>query len=207
MTLLVILLAIAVGILSVIVFGLLRTHAEIIRALDRAGVTLDGSPSPSPVALSPSRLRPAADTEVDDIVGTVPGGGPVKVALGGEHHTLFAFLSSGCRTCASFWEAFADPELELPGDQTRLVIVAQDPEHDSASRLVELAPPGVRLVCSSAAWQALEIPGSPYFAMVDGRRRSRRWSSGRRALSWPQRPTRAAPSARRAQPLRPGARW
>jgi len=182
MTLLVILLAIAVGILSVIVFGLLRTHAEIIRALDRAGVTLDGSPSP--VALSPSRLRPAADTEVDDIVGNVPGGGPVKVALGGEHHTLLAFLSSGCRTCASFWEAFADPELELPGDQTRLVIVAQDPEHDSASRLVELAPPGVRLVCSSAAWQALEIPGSPYFAMVDGRRRSIIGSGT--ATSWEQ---------------------
>lgn len=184
MTLLVILLAIAVGILSVIVFGLLRTHAEIIRALDRAGVALDGSSSPSPVALSPSRLRPAADTDVDDIVGTVPGGGPVKVALGGEHHTLLAFLSSGCRTCASFWEAFADPELELPGDQTRLVIVAQDPEHDSASRLVELAPPGVRLVCSSAAWQALEIPGSPYFAMVDGRRRSIIGSGT--ATSWEQ---------------------
>lgn len=184
MTLLVILLAIAVGILSVIVFGLLRTHAEIIRALDRAGVTLDGSSSPSPVALSPSRLRPAADTDVDDIVGTVPGGGPVKVALGGEHHTLLAFLSSGCRTCASFWEAFADSELELPGDQTRLVIVAQDPEHDSASRLVELAPPGVRLVCSSAAWQALEIPGSPYFAMVDGRRRSIIGSGT--ATSWEQ---------------------
>ena len=184
MTLLVILLDIAVGVLSVIVFGLLRTHAEIIRALDRAGVSLDGSSTTSRVALSPTPMRPAADVDVDDIIGTVPGGGPVKVALGGEHHTLLAFLSSGCRTCASFWEAFADPALELPGDHTRLVIVAQDPQHDSASRLAELAPTGTRLVCSSAAWQALEIPGSPYFALVDGRSRSVIGSGT--ATSWEQ---------------------
>lgn len=184
MTLLVILLAIAVGVLSVIVFGLLRTHAEILRALDRAGVPLDGSSTASPVALSPTPLRPAADTDVDDIAGVVPGGGPVKVALGGDHHTLLAFLSSGCRTCATFWEAFTEPTLALPGRQTRLVIVAQDPEHDSESRLADLAPPGVRIVSSSATWQALEIPGSPFFALVDGRTRSVVGSGS--ATSWEQ---------------------
>ena len=184
MTVLVILLAIAVGVLSVIVFGLLRTHAEILRALDRAGVPLDGSSSARPVALSPTPLRPAADTDVDDIVGAVPGGGPVKVALGGEHHTLLAFLSSGCRTCATFWEAFADPTLGLPGHDTRLVIVAQDAEHDSESRLAELSPAGVRIVSSSATWQALEIPGSPFFALVDGRTRAVIGSGS--ATSWEQ---------------------
>ena len=93
MTVLVVLLAIAVGILSVIVFGLLRTHAEILRALDRAGVPLDGGSTTSPVTIGPGPMRPAADHDVADIVGTVPGGGPVKVALGGPHHTLLAFLS------------------------------------------------------------------------------------------------------------------
>ena len=184
MTVLVILLAIAVGVLSVIVFGLLRTHAEILRALDRAGVPLDGSSTSSPVALSPTPLRPAADTDVGDIAGVVPGGGPVKVALGGEHHTLLAFLSSGCRTCATYWEAFADPTLALPGRDTRLVIVAQDAEHDSESRLAELAPAGVRIVSSSATWQALEIPGSPFFALVDGRTRAVIGSGS--ATSWEQ---------------------
>ncbi|MEO0492980.1 MAG: hypothetical protein AAF081_06160 [Actinomycetota bacterium] len=172
MTVLVILLAIAVGILSVIVFGLLRTHAEILRALDRAGVPLEGgrgaNPT-SPVTIGPGPApRATADTEVADITGVVPGGGPVKVALSGSHHTLLAFLSSGCRTCQHFWEVFRDTTLELPGTDTRLVIVAQDAEHDSASRLAELAPPGVRMVSSSATWQALEIPGSPFFALVDG---------------------------------------
>ena len=184
MILLVLLLAVCVGVLSVIVFGLLRTHAEILRALDRAGVPLDGGGRSTPLSMSPTRLRPAAVVVVDDIVGTVPGGGPVKVTIGGEHHTLLAFLSSGCRTCATFWDAFADPGLGLPGDDTRLVIVAQDPQHDSAGRLAELAPPGVRVVCSSAAWQALEIPGSPYFAMVDGRSRAMVGSGS--ATSWEQ---------------------
>lgn len=174
MTVLVILLAVAVGVLSVIVFGLLRTHAEILRALDRAGVPLEGAKRTdlsSPVAVGPGLARSAGST-VADITGSVPGGGPVKVALSGEHHTLLAFLSSGCRTCQHFWETFRNTELEFPGIDTRLVIVAQDPEHDSVSRLVELAPPGVRVVCSSATWQAFEIPGSPFFTLVDGTDRS-----------------------------------
>ena len=52
MTVVVVLLAIAVGVLALLVFGLLRTHAEILRALDRAGIGLDeesgASSLPSP---------------------------------------------------------------------------------------------------------------------------------------------------------------
>ncbi len=48
------------------------------------------------------------------------------------------------------------------------MIVAQDPAHDSESKLAELAPVGVRTVCSSDAWTAYEVPGSPYFALVEG---------------------------------------
>ena len=167
MIVLVVLQTVAIAVLTVIVFGLLRTHAEILRALDRAGVPLEGDATtgvgPVPVAAPTSR------PEATDIVGTVPGGGPVKVALAGDHHTLLAFLSSGCRTCQAFWTEFASPVVDLPGHETRLVIVAQDPAHDSESRLAELAPTGVRTVCSSAAWTAYGVPGSPYFALVDGR--------------------------------------
>lgn len=182
MIVVVVLLAVAVAVLGVIVFGLLRTHAEILRALDRAGVPLDGESTnrigPVPVA------DPASGGSVSDVVGTVPGGGPVKVSVEGPHHTLLAFLSSGCRTCATFWEEFASLDLELPGDDTRLVIVAQDPEHDSESRLAELAPAGVRTVCSTAAWEAYDVPGSPYFALVDGA--ARRVVGSGSATSWTQ---------------------
>jgi hypothetical protein len=175
---------IAIAVLTVIVFGLLRTHADILRALDRAGVPLDddgtavGAVGPAPIA------GPRSGVDVTDIVGTVPGGGPVNVSVGGSHPTLLAFLSSGCRTCQAFWSEFALPSLDLPGDDTRLVIVAQDPAHDSESRLVDLAPPGVRTVCSSAAWQSYQVPGSPYFVLVDGV--TGRISGSGTATSWPQ---------------------
>lgn len=168
MIVLVIVQTVAIAILTVIVFGLLRTHAEILRALDRAGVPLDESAPASPVGPVPV-AAPSSRPDAIDIVGTVPGGGPVKVALAGEHHTLLAFLSSGCRTCQAFWTEFASPAIDLPGDETRLVIVAQDPVHDSESKLAELAPTGIRTVCSSDAWTAYGVPGSPYFALVDGR--------------------------------------
>ena len=184
MIVLVIGLTIAVAVLTVIVFGLLRTHAEILRALDRAGVALDdgegtaGAVGPVPVA------NPRSRTDAVDITGTVPGGGPVTVSVGGDRHTLLAFLSSGCRTCQAFWTELASSSPELPGHDTRLVIVAQDPAHDSESRLAELAPPGVRIVCSSEAWHAYEVPGSPYFVLVDGT--TGRVSGSGTATSWSQ---------------------
>ena len=173
MTVVVVLLAIAVGVLTLLVFGLLRTHAEILRALDRAGISLDDEET----AASAARVvpdRPEVDVStrpagVRDLVGTVPAGGPTKIAVTGvAHFTLLAFLSAGCRTCQQFWEAFSDPDLEFPGGDTRLVIVGQDPAHDSESAMAELVPPGVKAVLSSAAWEDYDVPGSPYFVLVDG---------------------------------------
>lgn len=187
MTVLVVLLAIAVGVLTVLVFGLLRTHAEILRTLDRAGLGLEehpghhGSGSVGPVPVAP----PSSIGDARDIAGTIPGGGAVKIGVSGtDHTTLLAFLSSGCLTCQAFWEAFADPNLELPGASTRLVIVGQDPIHDSESKLAELAPPGVRMILSSEAWQSYEVPGSPYFILVDGP--SSRMIGAGSATSWEQ---------------------
>ena len=173
MTVVVVLLAIAVGVLALLVFGLLRTHAEILRALDRAGISLDDQQTTSPaagaVADQSEAGAPTDPAGARDLVGTVPAGGPTKIAVTGvAHFTLLAFLSPGCRTCKRFWEAFAAPDLELPGGDTRLVVVGQDPAHDSESAMADLVPPGVKAVLSSAAWEDYDVPGSPYFALVDG---------------------------------------
>lgn len=181
MTVLLIVALTAIAVLTLIVFGLLRTHADILRALDRAGIPLHDNPATAgPVSLGePTRVQDAVD-----IVGTVPGAGPVSVSVGGAHLTLLAFLSSGCRTCAAFWSELESPVIELGGEATRLVIVAQDPAHDSESRLVELAPSAVRTVCSTAAWESYGVPGSPYFVLIDGRRRKVVGSGA--ATNWPQ---------------------
>lgn len=174
---------IAIAVLTLIVFGLLRTHADILRALDRAGISLDDSAAAATVGPVPVGGPTRTQTAID-IAGTVPGGGPVSVSVGGAQHTLLAFLSSGCRTCGAFWAEFRSPALEIGGEATRLVIVVQDPAHDSESRLVELAPKGVRTVCSSAAWEAYGVPGSPYFVLIDGP--DRRVVGSGTATNWPQ---------------------
>ena len=189
MTVLVVLLTLAVAVLAVIVFGLLRTHAEILRALDRLGVSLDedapaSTPRPSALA-SGTGSGEAPGRQARDIVGVSPGGGPTKVSVTDvARFTLLAFLSSGCRTCKGFWEAFADPELELPGAGTRLVIVGQDPAHDSESAFTALVPPGLKAVMSTAAWHDYDVGGSPYFALVDGS--SNRVVGAGSATSWEQ---------------------
>ena len=189
MTVLVVLLSLAVAVLAVIVFGLLRTHAEILRALDRLGVSLDEEPpasGPRPSALaSGTGSGEAPGRQARDIVGVSPGGGPTKVSVTDvAHFTLLAFLSPGCRTCKGFWEAFADPELELPGVGTRLVIVGQDPAHDSESAFTALVPPGLKAVMSTAAWHDYDVGGSPYLALVDGS--SNRVVGAGSATSWEQ---------------------
>src|ERR1035441_2954070 len=104
--------AVAIALLAVLVAGLLRSHAEILRALHGLGVDVDwasrGGASPTggistDVVLgpSPARSRPA-DAEVSgrDIVGVDPSGGAVRIAVvGARRDTLVAFLSTGCSTC------------------------------------------------------------------------------------------------------------
>lgn len=175
MTILVVLLAVVVGLLTVLVIGLLRAHAEILRALHELGLddVLDPDRSAADIRTRPGVPAPrtGATPAVADIVGSTPDGGVTKVAVADvDHLTLLAFLSSGCLTCAAFWEAFADPEQRsLPGADTRLVVVTRGPEAESPSRIAQLAPPGVVTLQSSEAWDDYGVPVSPYFLLVDGR--------------------------------------
>jgi hypothetical protein len=173
MTVLVVIEAVVLALLVVLVAGLLRSHAEILRTLHDAGVGRDPLAEPaatSPVgapalARTPSRSSgpPAAA-----VAGTAPGGDAVVVGIAGaDRPTLLAFLSSGCITCRHFWETFATPGLALPGG-ARLVVVTMGPEAESESAIAGLAPAGVPVVMSSAAWTDYDVPGSPFFVFVDG---------------------------------------
>lgn len=185
MALALVLLSCAVGVLALLVFGLLRSHAEIIRALHRAGIPLEEDAEHAGRPGAPVELRSPVDGAAHDIVGVSPGGSPTKISVTGVRGlTLLAFLSSGCRTCETFWTAFAEPDLDLPDARTRLVIVGQDPPLESEAAFAGLAPPGVKTVMSSAAWQDYDVPGSPFFALVDGTN-NRMVGSGT-AASWDQ---------------------
>lgn len=168
---------VAIALLALLVGGLLRSHAEILRALHDLGVVLDDDHvdhhRDHRDGRGPRRDREpptTAVTDAFDVAGTTPTGEAVVVGVAGaEHDTLLAFLSSGCLTCAGFWSLFADDTIAVPGD-ARLVIVTKGPAHESAARIAEMAPTHRPVVMSSDAWDAYEVPVVPFFVLVDGRR-------------------------------------
>lgn len=171
MTVIVVLLAIVVAVLAVLVVGLLRSHAVLLRHLHDLGVGLGDEVdpgAPSAPALH-AQLRPHAPGRAGaDIEGVSPDGEDLALAVAGTaHDTVLVFLSASCTTCQAFWEALAEPgRVQLPAG-TRLLVVTQGPEAELPSEVARLAPPGVTTVMSSTAWVDHDVPGSPYVALVE----------------------------------------
>ena len=166
---------VVVVLLTLLVAGLLRSHAEILRRLHALGAGLDpdaAAEGPGPTMSVPVDLR-SARSETFAAAADLDGAGlrddAVHVSVvGARRRTLLAFLSSGCLTCQGFWEAFAYGRgLDLAAD-IRLVAVTKDGGEESISALRKLAPPHLPVVMSSAAWADYGVPGSPYFVLVDG---------------------------------------
>jgi hypothetical protein len=169
-TAVVVALTVAVLLLAVLVAGLLRSHAEILKALHDlgAGLELDRAESgPVPVTIDGVRAPRAGGAPAPQAVsGTTLDGESVVVALSGGTDVLLAFLSSGCSTCQAFWDAFSHADVAVPGG-ARLLVVTKDLDEESRSALTDRAPRSVPLLTSSRAWDDFEVPGSPYFVYVD----------------------------------------
>ncbi|MCW2671537.1 MAG: hypothetical protein JWP14_126 [Frankiales bacterium] len=183
MTAVVVALGVAVLLLAVLVAGLLRSHAEILKALHELGAGLElDKPDPVPVTVEGvAAPRRAADLSVPDAVsGETLDGEVLALSLLGQD-TMIAFLSSGCSTCQEFWTAFRhDPPLP-PG--ARLVVVTRGPGDESPSALEQRRPPAVPVLMSDETWEAFGVPGSPYFVYVDSAGRLVGEGSG---ASWQQ---------------------
>ncbi len=170
MTALLVIVSFAVLLLGVLVAGLLRSHAEILKTLHDMGHGDNPPRAPVQLRTRDGVAEPRSHaTPAVDIIGTTPGATSIKVGVvNADHTTLLAFLSTGCMTCRGFWEAFADPHLELPGVDTRLVIVTKGLDNESEVMLRKLAPPHVPTVASNQAWEDYGVPVAPFFIMVDG---------------------------------------
>jgi hypothetical protein len=187
-TVVVVTLGVVVAVLALLVVGLLRSHAEILKRLHELGAGVDESAGTTTGAatLPAGGPRPGRDFQVmpqvpappgreafggvADLAGLGPGGTEALTVrvTGVEHDTIVAFLSSGCLTCQRFWDAFRKPrKLGLPAG-TRLVVVTKGPEGESPSAVAELAPRTIPTVMSSEAFTDYDVPGSPYFVQVHG---------------------------------------
>jgi hypothetical protein len=170
---LLVVLTFVVLLLGILVAGLLRSHADILRSLHELGVgvgdptTAPGVPT-VPVDMSPG---PAGMTlgPAPDIAGLTPSGDARAVAVdNSDRLTLLGFLSSGCQSCAGFWEALQQPDrLGLP-DGTRIVIVTKGPELEITPQVQALTSGQVPVLMSTEAWHDYQVPGSPFFVLVDG---------------------------------------
>jgi hypothetical protein len=147
--------------LVVLVAGLLRSHAEILRRLGP-----DGGGSPIPPVPAPAAPR-RGGVPAPPLTGSTPGGDALSLSFTGDSGvpTLLAFLTSGCGTCAHFWERLEEAQLPLG---VQKVIVTKGAETEQPGRLRKLAPAGIPVVMSSQAWHDYAVPGAPYFVLVDG---------------------------------------
>jgi hypothetical protein len=159
-------------VLGVLVAGLLRSHADILRALHDLGAGV-GDPAAAPAAAAPVTLTaphtsPALGA-APDVAGLTPTGDARAISVANsDDFTLLGFLSSGCTGCAAFWEALQEPgRLQLP-DRTRVVIVTKGPDREIPSEVRARATGRVPVVMSTDAWLEYQVPGSPFFVLVDG---------------------------------------
>lgn len=156
-------LALLVVFLALLVVGLLRTQGEILRILNQLGVRLDEADSSDPITLSSSRREAA-----NEIVGVTPEGDPVVTSVvSGTDPVLLAFLSTTCTSCSEFWDAIAADEMMLHNARYRVLVVTLGPDEESPTRAIKLKRGTVDVVMSSDAWARFEVPGAPYFAVVD----------------------------------------
>ena len=153
--------------ISVLVAGMLRTHGEILKALNLGPEesVMDASPPPQPPANVDERLfAPAADITGENLERT-----PLTVTMRGTQNTLLGFLTSGCLACVRFWDALSSPDngLDLPAG-ARLILVTKDVGEESLAKLRNLAPSAYPVVMSSQAWVDYDVPGAPYFVWING---------------------------------------
>jgi hypothetical protein len=148
---------IVILLLVVLVAGLLRSHAEILRQLDALG-----GGEPHEAHISPPR-RPARNGPTTVITGTTPTGDASTISLAGSRgHTLLAFLSTTCTACGAFWKE------EVPSfSGIRPVVVTKGAEAESPAGVARLMNPAVSTLMSTEAWESFTVPATPYFVLVD----------------------------------------
>jgi hypothetical protein len=175
------------AVLCVLVGGLLRGYASVLRRLHQLDGGAAGGPAagPPPFRTAPGVIEPVADiadpvtgqrvegrdewAAAHDIEGVSLRGEIVSVrTVAVPHDTVLAFLSASCEGCAGFWHELAEGGWTAPPG-SRLLVVTKSAEAESPSVLSQLCPPEVDLVLSSQAWTDYSVPGSPYLVVTDGR--------------------------------------
>lgn len=168
---------VVVALLAVLVISLLRSHAEILRALHDLGVSLDpGServfhPTIQTASSSQVDPRPGPLGTVHELRGVTPDGEVAMMSVSGADPVLLAFLTSGCGTCRGFWEVFAPESRQIIGGvEFRVVVVTHGAEVESPVAVAELAGGDLDVLMSSEAYEDYGVAVAPFFVLIAGGR-------------------------------------
>ena len=166
MTVLVVIETAALALLAVLVAGLLRSHATILRRLhaidggaDSAHGATRGAPLempqvhtsrintmpgiPNPAELDGSKQSSPDGRVAHDIAGTTPDGGTALIrTVGVEQDTVSRSCPRGAAPCQGFWDEFAQPRAVRLPRATRLVIVTKGSHEESPAGSTDCGRPG-----------------------------------------------------------------
>jgi hypothetical protein len=170
-------LTVVVSVLALFVLGLLRSHAEIrsrIRELESSPRT---APPSEPPTFAPGLVEAPdemPDTQITRIEGVDSDLEPATVVLRELPTTylLVAFLSTGCLTCLDIWrdmiEAGEDSQrVTAGGEAAAVILILKSSEYENLGKARALAnETSAQVLFSADAWNELEVPGSPYFALL-----------------------------------------
>jgi hypothetical protein len=178
--------ALALLVLATFVIALVHSYAGLVAKVEE--MSDPHAPGSQPIARAASVTRHRDDLAmpvVDRVTGVSPVGDGVTVSLvDAERDTLLAFLTSTCSSCQHLWSALVDAEGDVLPSRIRLVVVPKGPERESPSSILEAAPVTCDVVMSSEAWLDFNVPGSPYFVLVE--RTTGKVLGEGTALSWAQ---------------------
>lgn len=162
-------LALVVFLLGMLVVGLLRANADVLRRLESLGAGLEGAPgSHDHGQVTLTRKEESRRVADRTITGVTPDGEPLVASLAsGSDPTLVAFLSTTCSTCTPFWEGLQSAEMHFGGHRHRVVIVTLGESEESPTRAQSMRRGTVEVIMSSDGWNSFEVPGAPYFALIE----------------------------------------
>jgi len=149
--------AVAIGILTLLVSGLLRTQARIVAALRQ----LQPPPGVTTGAHGAWEGGAKQGAVAPEVWGVDLDGRAVHVTT--DQHRVLAFLTSGCASCGWWWQqlASAGPTM-VPG----LVVVTPDPQTDAPEDIRALWRPGLTVVMSSDAWEHYGVRAGSSFVVI-----------------------------------------
>lgn len=190
-------LVVVVAVFSVFVLGLLRSFADIVRRLAQVERALRASQDGETSSTMPDGVLPLATSVssavLSDIRGYTTTLEPITIELAevSTSYLLLAFLSTSCFSCLDIWrDVIAEGEgaavvTASPGQAATLVILLKDRETENLGKAHALAKDTkVPVLFAGELWDALDVAGSPYFALVD--MSTRRLAGAGSARSWGQ---------------------